>query len=152
MGAGVYIATTSNDSDHVAVPATTASTSSSTSSVQAKPTEITLPDTGSNSILDYSPAKLAASTAKYNLIFFHASWCTVCNSVQRSIEAGSIPDDLSIFKIDYDSNEGQALANKYHLPIQYTMVQVDNQGNEISQWINNFNDGVTEILDHLSQT
>ena len=100
----------------------------------------------------YSPEKLAESEAEANILFFHASWCTVCNSVERAIMAGTIPEGMVIFKLDYESDEGQQLAEKYNIPIQYTMVQVDNAGNEITQWVNNYNDGPDEFKQRIEQT
>jgi thiol-disulfide isomerase/thioredoxin len=111
---------------------------------------IELEDAGSRGILEYSEAALAESDTDKNILFFHAQWCTVCKSVERNIEAASIPDDISIFLVDYDSDEGQALAAKHNIPIQYTMVQVDNQGKEITQWVNNFGDGLVEISEQLA--
>lgn len=111
--------------------------------------EITLQSSGANSIQPYSVSALAESETENNLLFFHAQWCTVCKSVERNIEAGSIPDDLSIFLVDFDSNEGQDLADKYRIPIQYSMVQVDNDGTEVNQWVNNFGDGIDDITSNL---
>lgn len=106
----------------------------------------------SNSIRTYSEANLAQSEADTNLIFFHAVWCTVCNSVERSLEAGVIPDDINIYKVDFDSDKGQNLAEMYDIPIQYTMVQVNTEGEEITQWVNNFNDGIEDIKENIVQS
>ena len=121
------------------------STATSQSSGQASATEVS----PANMIQEYSPTALAESTTENNLLFFHAAWCTVCNSVEKNIEASTIPSDLSIFKVDYDSSEGQALAREYNIPVQFSMVQVNPDGQEVTQWVNNFRDGVDEIVGNL---
>lgn len=143
LAAGTLVSNTSDEDTAANANQTGTQTASPTDTNSAS--EIVVEPSGAHGILDYSSAALAASTTENNLLFFHAAWCTVCNSVERNIEAGSIPDSLSIFKIDYDSDEGQDLAAKYKIPIQYTMVQVDTSGNEITQWVNNFSDGLDDI-------
>jgi hypothetical protein len=150
LAGGVFIASGSDEET-----ANTGTNSSSQMQDQAEQSssqeesEIELQSSGANGIMEYSPEALAASETDNNLLFFHAGWCTVCNQVERNIEAGSIPDDLSIFKVDYDSAEGQSLAANYNIPIQYSMVQVDTEGNEVTQWVNNFSDGIDEISSNL---
>ena len=150
LAGGVYI-TKSSDEEQSSDNMSQSETNSLADSADAAEgeAEINVPSTGSQPIQAYSTDALAASTTDNNLLFFHAAWCTVCNSVERNLEAGSIPDDLTIFKIDYDSDLGQDLARNYIIPIQYTMVQVDTEGNEITQWVNNFGDGVDEISGRL---
>ena len=151
LAGGAFLAGNSDeDSAASEAPATQQQTMTDASDVaDSDESEVTLQASGSNGIQEYSPELLAVSETDNNLLFFHAAWCTVCNSVERNLEAGSIPDDLSIFKIDYDSSEGQELAKQFNIPIQYTMVQVDTSGNEITQWVNNFGDGVDEISSRL---
>jgi len=154
---GVFLA---GDSSDEPAPSVTTTTNSSPAPPQPESDNATangadtkdsveVASAGSQGIQDYSPEALKASTTKNNLLFFHAAWCTVCNSVERNIEAGAIPDDLSIFKVDYDSDLGQKLAGEYKIPIQYSMVQVDNNGQELHQWVNNFNDGIDDITGNL---
>ena len=111
--------------------------------------EIELASTGSGQVVAYSADALASSDTAQNLLFFHAAWCSICNSVERNLDASNIPDDLTIFKVDYDSTEGQELAEKYGIPIQYSMVQVSTNGDEITQWVNQHNDGISEINSNL---
>ncbi len=147
---GGVLLTMSSDDDEQAntTPSSQVQDEGSMNESTAEPA-IELESSGSSVIEDYSPEALAASETEANLLFFHAAWCTVCNAVERNIEAGTIPDSLTIFKVDYESPEGQALADTYNIPIQYTMVQVDTEGREVTQWVNNFSDGVNEIVAQL---
>lgn len=67
------------------------------------------------------------------LLFFHAPWCPQCRELDASIKAGPIPQDVTFFKVDYDSN--QALRKKYGVTIQTTIVQVDESGNLIKKYV-----------------
>lgn len=112
--------------------------------------DVAIAPTGNGQVVEYSAAALAESDTDKNLLFFHAAWCTVCNSVERNLDVASIPDDLTIFKVNYDSDEGQALAEKHKIPVQFSMVQVDTAGNELTQWVSQFNDGINEITEQLA--
>ena len=70
--------------------------------------------------VDYSP-DLVTSTPGTKLLFFHAPWCSQCQALESDIEANTIPDDVTIFKVDYDTN--QDLRQKYGVTIQTTMVE-----------------------------
>lgn len=67
------------------------------------------------------------------LLFFHAPWCPQCRELDASIKAGPIPENTTIFKVDYDSN--QALRKKYGVTIQTTIVQVDGNGELIKKHV-----------------
>jgi thiol-disulfide isomerase/thioredoxin len=77
-------------------------------------------------------------TSKYadskKVYFFHASWCPVCQSIQKEIEANpsKIPSDTVLIKVDYDSNT--ALRQLYGVTYQYTFVQFDAGGNKLAKW------------------
>lgn len=82
---------------------------------------------------EYDQVKLANSKGE-NYLFFHAPWCPQCRSIENSINAGGhIPDDVTIYKIDYDSN--QELRKKYGVTLQTTFVKVDNQGSFIDKYV-----------------
>jgi thiol-disulfide isomerase/thioredoxin len=82
--------------------------------------------------LDYSP-ELVASTPGDKLLFFHASWCSQCVALEEDIEASGVPDGVTVFKVDYDSN--QDLRQKYGVTIQTTMVKVDDDGEKIESYV-----------------
>jgi thiol-disulfide isomerase/thioredoxin len=65
------------------------------------------------------------------VLFFHAPWCPQCRALEASILAGKVPDDVTILKVDYDSN--QALRQKYGVTIQTTVARVDDQGNLVKK-------------------
>ncbi len=82
--------------------------------------------------VDYSP-ELVSSTPGTKLLFFHAPWCSQCNALESDIEASGLPDGVTIFKVDYDSN--QDLRQEYGVTIQTTMVKVDDDGNKIDSYV-----------------
>ncbi len=82
--------------------------------------------------VDYSP-ELVASTPGDKLLFFHADWCSQCVSLEGDIEASGVPDGVTIFKVDYDSN--QDLRQEYGVTIQTTVVKVDDNGDKIDSYI-----------------
>lgn len=66
------------------------------------------------------------STTGTKLLFFHAPWCPQCRQIEDSIEQGGVPSGVTVFKVDYDSN--QALRQKYGVTIQTTFVKIDDAG------------------------
>jgi thiol-disulfide isomerase/thioredoxin len=82
---------------------------------------------------EYDKAKLASSEGE-NYLFFHAPWCPQCRAIENSINAGGhIPDNVTIYKVDYDSN--QELRKQYGVTLQTTFVKVDNQGSFIDKYV-----------------
>ena len=82
--------------------------------------------------VDYSP-ELVASTPGDKLLFFHAPWCSQCVALEEDIEASGVPDGVTVFKVDYDSN--QDLRQEYGVTIQTMMVKVDNEGEKIDSFV-----------------
>lgn len=82
----------------------------------------------------YSPEKLARAATGDVVLFFHASWCPSCRSLNSDIEKNisSIPEGVSILKVDYDKET--ELKKKYGVTYQHTLVQVDKDGNLIKKW------------------
>ncbi len=68
------------------------------------------------------------------VLFFHASWCPTCKTLDTDIKAhaNAIPANLTILDVDYDNS--QALKVKYGVTHQHTLVQVDTHGNAIKSW------------------
>jgi thiol-disulfide isomerase/thioredoxin len=81
---------------------------------------------------EYSEEALK-TTSGTKVIFFHAPWCPQCRELDKSIKAGSIPPDVTIFKVDYDSN--QDLRKKYGVTIQTTLVKVDDTGALVKKYV-----------------
>jgi len=82
----------------------------------------------------YSFEKIARAETGDVVLFFHASWCPSCRSLNSDIEKNisSIPKGVSILKVDYDKET--ELKKKYSVTSQHTLVQVDKDGNIINKW------------------
>jgi thiol-disulfide isomerase/thioredoxin len=77
------------------------------------------------------PSKHADAKKVY---FFHASWCSICQGIDKEINAdhSSVPSGVTLIKTDFDKETD--LRKKYGVTTQYTFVQVDSTGNETAQW------------------
>ncbi len=84
------------------------------------------------SYLEYS-SELVSSTPGEKLLFFHAPWCSQCQQLEADIESSELPKGVTVFKVDYDSN--QDLRQKYGVTIQTTVVKVDDKGEEIESYV-----------------
>jgi thioredoxin-related protein len=108
--------------------------SSSTQTNQSQSTQTT--SSNQNNYLDYSEDNFEASKEKGNtLLFFHASWCPTCRSLEKELNnrPSDIPEDITILNIDYDKNKEMKL--KYNVTTQHTIVMLDSSGNEIKRWV-----------------
>lgn len=74
-----------------------------------------------------------ASTRGTKLLFFHAPWCPQCRQIEASINKDGVPAGVTVFKIDYDSN--QPLRQKYGVTIQTTFVKVDDKGEKLASYV-----------------
>lgn len=72
------------------------------------------------------------STPGTKLLFFHAPWCPQCRQIEASIEQDGVPNGVTVFKVDYDSN--QSLRQKYGVTIQTTFVKVNDAGEKIASY------------------
>lgn len=97
-----------------------------TSSAEKQTTE------GAGTYKEYSEDTFAA-TSGTKILFFYASWCPQCHQLESDIKEGKIPDGVTIFKVDYDTN--QKLRQKYGITLQTTLVKVDDNGNEIKKFV-----------------
>ncbi len=84
-------------------------------------------------LADYSKdlSKYANTNKVY---FFHASWCSICQNIDKEInsDTSKIPANTTLIKVDFDNSKD--LRQKYGVTTQYTFVQIDNDDNEIAQW------------------
>jgi thiol-disulfide isomerase/thioredoxin len=96
----------------------------------------------------YTPYSKNALTDKTNVIFFAASWCPTCRALDRAINENlsDIPGELTILKADYDTET--ALKQKYGVTYQHTMVQVDQDGNQIKKWNGGYS--VEDIVENIT--
>lgn len=91
-------------------------------------------ESNSSRYVAYSTQAYDQAVGKKRVFFFHASWCPTCKVANTEFEAntGNIPQDVVLFKTDYDSQS--ALKQKYNITYQHTFVLVDSQGNELAKW------------------
>lgn len=82
----------------------------------------------------YDASKLAMANSGDVVLFFKASWCPSCRSLDSNIKANleAIPSDLTILELDYDT--ATALKQQYGVTTQHTLVQVDASGTLIKKW------------------
>ncbi len=82
----------------------------------------------------YSPEKLALAEKGDVVLFFRASWCPTCRSLDADIKAhlDAIPEGVTILDVDYD--QSTELKKKYGVTMQHTLVQVDAKGTLIAKW------------------
>ena len=67
------------------------------------------------------------------ILFFHAAWCPQCRELEMDIKDGPIPENVTIYKVDYDTN--QSLRKKYGVALQTTLVKIDNNGNLLKKYV-----------------
>jgi thiol-disulfide isomerase/thioredoxin len=77
------------------------------------------------------------------VLFFHASWCPKCRALEEDIEASQIPDNVTIFKVDFDT--ATALRQQYGVTQQTTIVYVDDDGAALAKGVL-FNDTTLDAL------
>lgn len=82
----------------------------------------------------YESSKLAMANSGDVVLFFKASWCPSCRTLDTNIKASldMIPADLTILELDYDT--ATALKQQYSVTTQHTLVQVDANGTLVKKW------------------
>lgn len=80
---------------------------------------------------DYDQTAIANAAGR-KILFFYAPWCPQCRALEQSIQAGTIPNDVTIFKTDFDSSTD--LRMKYGVNLQTTLVEIDSAGNKIQTY------------------
>lgn len=82
----------------------------------------------------YDASKLVMANSGDVVLFFKASWCPSCRTLDSNIKANldSIPSDLTILELDYDT--ATALRQQYGVTTQHTLVQVDASGALVKKW------------------
>lgn len=94
----------------------------------------------------YSESGVAQTTGT-KILFFHAAWCPQCRQLEADIKNNTIPSGVTIFKIDYDSN--QQLRQKYGVSLQTTLVRIDDQGNEVKKFVAYSEPTLQALIDNL---
>lgn len=89
----------------------------------------------SSSYVEYSLEAFAQAKDQKRILFFYASWCPSCRASTKVLIAASLPSNVKIFEVDYDNSSD--LKKKYGVTRQDTFVQVDQDGNKITEWSGN---------------
>lgn len=149
VGAAVYVSASSSDDqarqDMAARPIADAAIPPAPADMAAQPamttqpapaapapTPANKPAASAGAYVDYSQAAFEA-TSGTRLVFFHAPWCPQCRALEADIKQDGVPSGVTIFKVDYDTN--QALRKKYGVTIQTTVVLVDSNGNLAKRYV-----------------
>lgn len=139
VGAIAYLALSSNDETAMQSMREQNKTQTEQAPTNAQATETTpamdtppAPSGKPGTYVDYYEG-IVANTAGTKLLFFHASWCPQCRTLESDIKASQIPGDVTIIKVDYDTN--QALRQKYGVTIQTTLVRVDDNGTAVKKYV-----------------
>lgn len=87
-----------------------------------------------SSYVEYKPELIGTITDKKIVLFFRASWCPSCQTVDKDIIKNIATDknNVVIFDVNYDNS--QELKKKYGVTYQHTFVQIDSKGNQIYKW------------------
>ena len=82
----------------------------------------------------YAPEKVSWAEHGKVVLFFRASWCPSCKTLDTDLKAkmANMPEGVFVFYVDYDNSAD--LKQKYGVTMQHTLVQVDAKGNLISKW------------------
>jgi len=81
--------------------------------------------------INYS-SSIVGETTGTKILFFHAPWCPQCRKLEQSINTGPIPENVTIMKVDYDSN--QSLRQQFGVTLQTTMVLIDDAGQLVKKF------------------
>lgn len=112
---------------------------------EVKPAETESPNQPQNtpgSYQEYSEGAVEQSHGT-KILFFHAAWCPQCRALEADIKAGPIPDNVVIFKVNYDNS--QALRQKYNVTLQTSLVKIDAEGNLVKKYVA-YNDPTLDAL------
>ena len=80
----------------------------------------------------YSQQAIASATGT-KVLFFHAPWCRQCQMIEADIKSMGVPDGVSIFKVDYDTNN--ELRKMYGVTLQTTFVKVNASGDLVQKFV-----------------
>lgn len=111
---------------------------------QKQPSSVTTPSPGTYTA--YTDEAVQKTTGT-KILFFHAPWCPQCRALDKSIKESDIPDNVTIFKVDYDSN--QTLRQKYGVTIQTTLVKIDDAGNLVTKYVAYDEPNFQAVKEHL---
>ena len=90
-------------------------------------------ESGYITLAEYNANKDTYNNSK-KVLFFAATWCPSCQALTKDIQANlsSIPADTVVIRADYDDEKD--LKKTYGVTYQHTLVQIDNDGKQITKW------------------
>lgn len=132
VGAFGYIIFSGPSESESSVQQSSASNTTASSNNPSQSTESTESTSTPGVYTEYTAEKLASTTGQ-KVLFFHASWCPQCRSIEKGITPSEIPTGTTIFKVDYDTN--QDLRKKYGVTLQTTFVVVDDNLNLVKKHV-----------------
>lgn len=138
LGAGVFYISSNNEDNK---STTITETETNTSNNQTNAATIV-----QGNYLDYK-ADLVESTTGKRVLFFHAPWCSQCKELDESISNGKIPEGITIFKTDYDSN--QKLRQQYGVTLQTTLVLLDEKGGLAKKYVSYEEPNLEAVIKNL---
>ena len=97
----------------------------------------------------WSQADFEQNADKQRWLYFHAKWCPQCRALNIDIESNlsDIPEDVIIFKIEYDDH--QDLRQRYKVLYQTTVVSVDAQGERIEAFSAGGKETLAQVIEAL---
>jgi len=90
----------------------------------------------STNYYDYSIENLELSSEKgKTVLFFATNWCSTCTKLDKELinESEKLKEGITVLKIDFDKDT--EFKKKYSVLAQHTLVQVDENGKEITKWV-----------------
>lgn len=139
IGLGLYIATNKN-------------TTPPSSTLQEQKGDDSNFDSSSLKYIEYSSSALQSSINNRRVLFFYANWCPTCKPADQNFKTNldKIPEDVTLIRVNYNDSETERaekdLSKKYGVTYQHTFVQIDHDGNVVTNW----NGGkIDELLKYL---
>lgn len=132
--------------DKVSAPTQTTTDQATTAESQETETIATTPSPQKGKYVEYSD-QVIAETSGTKVLFFHAPWCPQCQKLDADIVEQGVPNDLTIIKVDYDTN--QSLRQKYGVTIQTTTVLVNDSGDLVKKFVAYDDPSLSAVLTNL---
>lgn len=90
-------------------------------------------------------AQRVIATGGDKVIFFHANWCPICEALQSNILEEGVPEGLTIFKANFDTDTD--LRKQYGVTAVSSLVQVDDSGTLLKKWAGSLT--IQQVVDEL---
>jgi thiol-disulfide isomerase/thioredoxin len=143
VASGIYVLTRkdsqSSQSTGVASPSETINSSTNNTS-GSEPSQ-------KGKYVEYAASTFTADTSATKILFFHAPWCPQCRALDKDIRENNIPDGVTIYKVDYDTN--QNLRKQYGVTLQTTVVKVDSNGTLVAKYIPYDNPTFDNVINNI---